>query len=92
MATRTLGMVGVLVGSVGVMGASTTALKPLDPVALQATVEAMAEAPAAGRHGSAAYPQGDFVFGYGATSNQPDRLAYGLPTANSIMLQMLDQI
>jgi len=41
MAIRTLGIVAVVAYSVGVMGASTTALKPFDPVALQATVEAM---------------------------------------------------
>src|ERR1700682_695677 len=50
------------------MGASTTALKPFDPVALQDTVEATAKElmlPGAMVHLHT--PQGDFVFGYGST-------------------------
>jgi D-alanyl-D-alanine carboxypeptidase len=54
----------VVACSVGVMGASPTALKPFDPVAFQGAVEATAKG---GRHGSVRTPQGDFAFGYGAT-------------------------
>ena len=68
MATRMLGIVSVLMGSVGVMGASTTALKPLDPVALQATVEAMGQKLLLpGAMVLLRTKQGDFAFGYGAT-------------------------
>ena len=50
------------------LGASAPALKPIDPVALQATVEAVGQgAHAAGRHGSLAHAAGRFRFGYGAT-------------------------
>jgi hypothetical protein len=37
-ATRTLGIVIVVACSVGIMGASPTALKPFDPVAFQGAV------------------------------------------------------
>ena len=50
------------------MGASTTALKPFDPVALQATVEAMGkELLLPGAMVLLRTTQGDFAFGYGAT-------------------------
>lgn len=50
------------------MGASTTALKPFDPVALQATVEAMGkELLLPGAMVILRTKQGDFAFGYGAT-------------------------
>ncbi len=68
MAIRTLGIVAVVACSVGVMGASTTALKPFDPVALQATVEAMGkELLLPGAMVLLRTKQGDFAFGYGAT-------------------------
>jgi D-alanyl-D-alanine carboxypeptidase len=68
MAIRTLGIVAVVACSVGVMGASTTALKPFDPVALQATVEAMGnELLLPGAMVLLRTKQGDFTFGYGAT-------------------------
>ena len=69
MASRILGAVMIaacLVG--GAKGASTTDLKPLDPVALRATVEAMAkELMLPGAMVLLHTPQGDFVFGYGTT-------------------------
>lgn len=68
MATRILGIVIVVVCSVGGMGASATALKPFDPVALQDTVEATAkELMLPGAMVLLHTPQGDFVFGYGST-------------------------
>ena len=68
MEIRTLGIVAVVACSVGVMGASTTALKPFDPVALQATVEAMGkELLLPGAMVLLRTKQGDFAFGYGAT-------------------------
>ena len=68
MAIRTLGIVAVVACSVGVMGASPTALKPFDPVALQATVEAMGkELLLPGAMVLLRTKQGDFAFGYGAT-------------------------
>ena len=66
--TRILGIVIVAVGSVGSMAASATALKPIDPVALQDTVEATAkELLVPGAMVLLRTPQGDFVFGYGTT-------------------------
>ena len=50
------------------MGASTSALKPIDSVALQATVEGLAkELLVPGAMVLLHTPQGDFVFGYGTT-------------------------
>jgi D-alanyl-D-alanine carboxypeptidase len=67
-ATRILGIVIVVVCSVGGMGASTTALKPFDPVALQDNLEATAkELMLPGAMVLLHTPQGDFVFGYGST-------------------------
>jgi len=64
MAIRTLGIVAVVACSVGVMGTSTTALKPFDPVALQATVEAMGkELLLPGAMVLLRTKQGDFAFG-----------------------------
>ena len=66
--TRTLGLVIVAACSVGSGGASATALKPFDPVALQDTVEATAkELMVPGAMVLLHTPQGDFVFGYGTT-------------------------
>jgi D-alanyl-D-alanine carboxypeptidase len=74
---RTLGIL-VVVGctSGDAMAASTPAIKPIDPIALQATVEGLAKEfllPAA--MVLLTTPQGSFVFGYGTTelgvSNPP---------------------
>ena len=69
MTTRILGIVVVVACSAGsAMGASTPALKPIDPVALQATVEGLAkELLLPGAMVLLHTPQGDFVFGYGTT-------------------------
>ncbi len=68
MTPRILGIVAIMACSVGVMGASTPALKPFDPAALQATVEATAkELMLPGAMVLLRTPQGDFAFGYGAT-------------------------
>ena len=66
---RILGIVVVVACSAGsAMGASTPALKPIDPVALQATVEGLAkELLLPGAMVLLHTPQGDFVFGYGTT-------------------------
>lgn len=62
------GIVIVVVCSVGGMGASTTALKPIEPVALQDTVEAIAkELMVPGAMVLLHTPQGELVFGYGST-------------------------
>src|SRR5262245_43922250 len=58
----------VVACSVGVMGASPTALKPFDPIALQDAVEATAkELLLPGAMVLLRTPQGDFAFGYGVT-------------------------
>jgi CubicO group peptidase (beta-lactamase class C family) len=68
MTTRILGIVVVMVCSVGAIGASATALKPFDPAALQNTVEATAkELMVPGAMVLLQTPQGDFAFGYGST-------------------------
>jgi D-alanyl-D-alanine carboxypeptidase len=68
MRTRILGVVIVMACSVGVMGASATNLKPFDPVALQATVEATAkELMVPGAMVILHTPQDNFAFGYGTT-------------------------
>ena len=68
MATRTLGIVIVVACSVGIMGASPTALKPFNRVAFQGAVEATAkELLLPGAMVLLRAPQGDFAFGYGAT-------------------------
>ena len=65
---RILGIVIVVACSVGGMRASATALKPIDPVALQATVEGLAkELLLPGAMVLLKTPQGNFVFGYGTT-------------------------
>jgi CubicO group peptidase (beta-lactamase class C family) len=61
--------------TVGLMGPSPGALKPLDPVALQATVEATAkELLLPGAMVLLRTPQGEFAFGYGTVE-----LAAGTP-------------
>ena len=69
MIARTLGTVAVAACATGsAMGASTPALKPIDPVALQATVEGTAkELLLPGAMVLLQTPQGNFVFGYGTT-------------------------
>ena len=69
MITRILGIVVVVACSAGsAVGASTPALKPIDLVALQATVEGLAkELLLPGAMVLLHTPQGDFVFGYGTT-------------------------
>ena len=69
MITRTLGVVILVAFSAATaMGASTPALKPIDSVALQATVEGVAkELLLPGAKVLLHTPQGDFVFGYGTT-------------------------
>ena len=68
MITRILGIVVVVVCSVGAMGASATNLKPIEPVALQGVVEALGkELLLPGAMVLLHTPQGNFVFGYGAT-------------------------
>jgi D-alanyl-D-alanine carboxypeptidase len=65
---RIPGIVIVVACSVGVMGASPTALKPFDPIALQGAVETTAkELLLPGAMVLLRTPQGDFAFGYGAT-------------------------
>jgi D-alanyl-D-alanine carboxypeptidase len=67
-ATRILGIVIVVACSVGIMGASPTALKPFDPVAFQGAVEATAkELLLPGALVLLRTPQGEFAFGYGST-------------------------
>lgn len=69
MITRILGIVVVVAYSAAsAMGASMPALKPIDSVALQATVEGLAkELLLPGAMVLLHTPQGDFVFGYGTT-------------------------
>ena len=68
MTARVLGIVVAMACSVGGSAASATNLKPLDPVALRATVEAVAkELMLPGAMVLLRTPQGDFAFGYGAT-------------------------
>ena len=68
MRTRILGIVVAMACSVGGSATSATNLKPLDPVALRATVEAVAkELMLPGAMVLLRTPQGDFAFGYGAT-------------------------
>ena len=69
MIARTLGTVVVAACATGsAMGAPTPALKPIDPVALQATVEGAAkELLLPGAMVLLQTPQGNFVFGYGTT-------------------------
>ena len=68
MTARVLGIVVAMACSVGGSATSATNLKPLDPVALRATVEAVAkELMLPGAMVLLRTPQGDFVFGYGST-------------------------
>ena len=68
MTTRVLGILVAMACSFGGSAASATNLKPFDPVALQATVEAAGkELMLPGAMVLLRTPQGDFVFGYGAT-------------------------
>jgi D-alanyl-D-alanine carboxypeptidase len=68
MITRISGIVVVVLCSVGVMGASATNLEPIDPVALQGVVDALGkELLLPGAMVLLHTPQGNFVFGYGAT-------------------------
>src|SRR4051812_3429698 len=61
-----LTIVACLAGSA--RGASTTALKPIDPVALRSAVEGVAkELLAPGALVVLHTPEGEFVFGYGTT-------------------------
>jgi D-alanyl-D-alanine carboxypeptidase len=58
----------VMAGCVGLMGASPAALKPFDPVALQAAVDATAkELLLPGAMVLLRTPQGEFAYGYGTT-------------------------
>src|SRR5688500_15434562 len=66
MTTRMLGIVVVMACSAGAV--SATNLKPIEPLALQGTVEAMGkELMLPGAMVLLHTPQGDFVFGYGST-------------------------
>jgi D-alanyl-D-alanine carboxypeptidase len=67
--TRILGLAVIVACFAGsAMGASTPALKPIDPVALQSTVEGLGkELLLPGAMVLLHTPQGDFVFGYGTT-------------------------
>ncbi len=69
MTTRILGIVTIVACLAGsAMRASTPALKPIDPVALQSAVEKLAkELLLPGVMVLLHTPQGDFVFGYGTT-------------------------
>lgn len=69
MTARILSVVAILACFAGsVLGASTTALKPIDPVALQSVVEGVAkELLLPGAMVLLHTSQGDFVFGYGTT-------------------------
>lgn len=68
MTARSFGIVIAVVCSVSGTAASATNLKPFDPVALQATVEATGkELLLPGAMVLLRTPQGDFAFGYGAT-------------------------
>ena len=68
MITRILGIVVAVACSVGGTAASATNLKPIQPVALQGVVEALGkELLLPGAMVLVHTPQGDFVFGYGAT-------------------------
>lgn len=68
MITRLLGVVVAVACSLGATAASATNLKPFDPVALQAVVEALGkELLLPGAMVLLHAPQGDFAFGYGAT-------------------------
>jgi CubicO group peptidase (beta-lactamase class C family) len=68
MTARVLGIVVAMACSVCGSAASATNLKPLDPAALRATVEAIAkELMLPGAMVLLRTPQGDFAFGYGAT-------------------------
>ncbi len=67
MAAKTLSLAVVAACSIGLMGASP-ALKPLDPAALQATVEATAKTlMLPGAMVLLRTPLGEFAFGYGTT-------------------------
>ena len=68
MTTQRLAIVVAVACSLGGTAASATNLKPFDPVALQATVEATGkELLLPGAMVLLRTPQGDFAFGYGAT-------------------------
>ena len=63
-----MGFAIVAACSVGIMGASPTALKPFDPADLQGTVESTAkELLLPGAMVLVRTPEGEFAFGYGAT-------------------------
>jgi D-alanyl-D-alanine carboxypeptidase len=69
MVARTVGAAVVALCATGsAIGASTPALKPIDPIALQATIEGAAkELLLPGAMVLLHVPQGNFVFGYGTT-------------------------
>ena len=68
MRMRILGIAVVMVCSVGGTAASATNLKPIEPLALQRTVEALGkEFMLPGAMVLLRTPQGDFAFGYGST-------------------------
>jgi D-alanyl-D-alanine carboxypeptidase len=68
MIARILGVVVAVACSVGGTAASATNLKPIEPAALQGVVEALGkELLLSGAMVLLRTPQGDFVFGYGAT-------------------------
>jgi D-alanyl-D-alanine carboxypeptidase len=68
MTTRILAIVVAVACSVGGMAASARNLKPIEPLALQSTVETTAkELRLPGAMVLLHTPQGNFVFGYGAT-------------------------
>ena len=68
MTARVLGIVVAMACSIGGSATSATNLKPLDPVALRATVETVAkELMLPGAMVLLRTPQGDFAYGYGAT-------------------------
>src|SRR6185312_14447037 len=68
MTTRILGIAVAMACCAGGSAASAANLKPIDPVALQATVETLGkELLLPGAMVLLHTPQGDFAFGYGAT-------------------------
>jgi len=68
MTTRILGIAVAMACCAGGSAASAANLKPIDPVALQATVQAVGkELMLPGAMVLLRTPQGDFAYGYGAT-------------------------
>jgi D-alanyl-D-alanine carboxypeptidase len=101
MTTRNLGIAAAIACSVGIMGAAPTALKPFDPAALQAVVEATGkELLLPGAFVLLRTPQGEFAFGYGATelggTTKPRadtyfRIASNTKTMTAAMIVLLAQ-